>query len=295
MRRDLACSVARRSLDRLVGHFFVMQYQDTLPSVIPKRLLCWFSCGAASAVAAKMAIAMHKGPEPVEVLYCELANEHPDNERFRGDVEKWLGHPIKGLRSAEYPTMDIYHVFKREQYISGIAGATCTKHLKREVRMAYESPSDIHVFGYTVDEGSRISQFERENPNMRLQWVLRDLGITKQDCYAVVKDAGIELPAMYRMGYNNNCIGCVKGGAGYWNKIRRDFPDHFQKAALESRRLGVRLVKHAGERCYLDELPPNAGNYAFEGDIDCGPQCVQPTSDDLDMSNAESSNGEEGR
>jgi len=253
-----------------------MIYQDTF--LLPKRLLCWFSCGAASAVAAKMAIASHKGPEKIEILYCELANEHPDNERFRREIEQWLGHPIKGLRSEEYPTMDIYDVFKKEKYISGIKGATCTTHLKREVRMAYESPADIHVFGYTVDEGKRIEKFESENPHMRLLWVLRDLGITKQDCYAVIKDAGIELPAMYRMGYNNNnCIGCVKGGAGYWNKIRVDFPPYFAKAAAESRRLGVRLVKHKGQRIFLDELPPDAGNYAFEGDIDCGPQCIQPT------------------
>ena len=261
-------------------------YQDTL--LIPKRLLCWFSCGAASAVAAKLAIASHKGPEPIEVLYCEMVNEHPDNARFRADVEKWIEHPIKGLRSSEYPSMDIFDVFTKEQYISGIGGATCTKHLKREVRMAYESPADVHVFGYTVDEGKRIAQFERENPNMRLMWILRDLGITKTQCYAVIKNAGIELPAMYRMGYNNNnCIGCVKGGAGYWNKIRADFPAHFDKMAETSRRMGVRLVKYGGERCYLDELPPTAGNYAFERDIDCGPQCVMPTEDDLNWSNVQ--------
>jgi hypothetical protein len=229
-------------------------------------------------------VATHKGPEPLEVLYCELANEHEDNIRFRADVEKWIGVPIKGLRSAEYPTMDIYDVFRREQYISGIGGATCTKHLKREIRMAYEWAEDVHVFGYTVDEGKRIAQFESENPNLRTLWVLRDLGITKQDCYAVVKDAGIELPAMYRLGYNNNnCIGCVKGGAGYWNKIRVDFPAHFAKAAAESRRLDVRLVKHNRQRVFLDELPPDAGNYAFEGDIECGPQCKMPEfTDDVD-------------
>ena len=31
---------------------------------------------------------------------------------------------------------------------------------------------------------------------------------------------------MYDLGYpNNNCIGCIKGGMGYWNRIRKDFPD----------------------------------------------------------------------
>jgi len=246
-------------------------------SFLQGRQLVWFSCGAASAVAAYLAVKTHKGPEPIEVLYCEMANEHADNARFRADVEKWIGVPIKGLRSAEYPSMDIYDVFRAEQYVAGIGGATCTKHLKREVRMAYEWAEDFHVFGYTADEGKRIAQFERENPHLRCLWILRDLGISKNRCYQIVADAGIELPAMYRMGYNNNnCIGCVKGGAGYWNKIRVDFPDHFDRAAKFTRNMGVRLVKSGGERVFLDELPPGAGNYEFEGDIECGPQCVSP-------------------
>jgi len=252
-----------------------MEYQDSM--LLPKRLLCWFSCGAASAVAAKLAIAMHKGPEAVEVCYCEVANEHPDNARFRANVEKWIGHPIRGLRSKEYPTMDIFDVFAKEQYIAGVKGAVCTDRLKREVRLAMQMPADIHVWGYTADELDRISKFDKANPTMRNMWVLRDLGITKNDCYKIVADAGIDLPMMYRLGYNNNnCIGCVKGGAGYWNKIRKDFPDHFQKMATFSRKMGVRLVKNKKERCFLDELPPDAGNYKFEGDIDCGPQCVMP-------------------
>ena len=48
----------------------------------------------------------------------------------------------------------------------------------------------------------------------------------------MVHRAGVKLPAMYGLGYeHNNCIGCVKGGMGYWNKIRKDFPDAFEKMA----------------------------------------------------------------
>lgn len=256
-------------------------------SFLQGRLLIWFSCGAASAVAAKLAIDTHKVDEKIEVLYCEVANEHPDNKRFRAECEKWFGVPIKGVSSTEYPTMDIYDVFRKEQYIAGIGGATCTKHLKREVRMALEWMEDIHVFGYPVYEVKRIAKFERQNPSLLCLWILRDLGITKNDCYRLVADAGIELPMMYKLGYNNNnCIGCVKGGAGYWNKIRVDFPEHFERMAKFTRGMGVRLVKVAGERVFLDELPPDAGNYAFEGDIECGPQCVSPQ-DSFDIPNDE--------
>lgn len=241
------------------------------------RQLVWFSCGAASAVAAYLAVKTHKGPEPIEVLYCEMANEHEDNIRFRADVEQWIGAPVIGLRSKEYPSMDIFDVFEKERYIAGIGGATCTKHLKREVRMQYERPEDIHIFGYTADEGRRIAQFERENPYLKTMWILRDLGITKEDCHRIIADAGIESPAMYGLGLdNNNCRCCVKGGAAYQAKCRKLFPADWHRLAALSRALGVRLISYKGERIYLDELPLDADDSAPEPSIECGPQCIQP-------------------
>ena len=63
-----------------------------------KRVLVWFSCGAASAVAAKLAV--DKYGDQCEVLYCDtLAYEHPDNPRFMADVAAWIGKDIKLLKS----------------------------------------------------------------------------------------------------------------------------------------------------------------------------------------------------
>jgi hypothetical protein len=54
--------------------------------------------------------------------------------------------------------------------------------------------------------------------------------LSKNECAGILAGAGIEIPMMYKLGYNNNnCIGCVKGGAGYWNKIRVDFPKYLSK------------------------------------------------------------------
>ena len=52
------------------------------------RTISWFSCGAASAVATKLAIA---AGEPVTIVYCEVEEEHSDNKRFMSDCEKWFG------------------------------------------------------------------------------------------------------------------------------------------------------------------------------------------------------------
>ena len=55
------------------------------------RIVCWFSCGAASAVATKIAIAENAGKLPLIVAYTEVIEEHPDNKRFLADCEKWFG------------------------------------------------------------------------------------------------------------------------------------------------------------------------------------------------------------
>ncbi len=238
------------------------------------RVLVWFSCGAASAVAAKKAV--DKYPE-CEVLYCDtLAYEHPDNKRFLRDVEQWIGKDIKILSSDKYN--DMYDVFDKTGWLVGVGGARCTTELKKNVRKKYQREDDLHIFGLTSDEGKRIERFEDQNSELELEWVLSET--TKSDCYKIIQEAGIELPAMYKLGYNNNnCIGCVKGQMGYWNKIRVDFPSAFEKMAIQERKMGVAICKtYAGDgkrkRVFLDELDPSAGRGIPMPDIECGVLCV---------------------
>jgi hypothetical protein len=236
------------------------------------RVVAWFSCGAASAVAAKMAL--DKFGPGVEVVYCDTSrNEHPDNARFMADVERWLGVKVSFLSSEKFKTVE--EVFAKQRYMAGPHGAPCTVALKKVPRFKWQRADDIHVFGYTVDEERRIKNFEKNNPDMVLSWVLRDGGITKQMCYRVLTKAEIALPAMYLLGYkNNNCLGCVKATSpGYWAKIKRDFPQVYADRVTQSRDIGTRLVEFKGKRIFLDELPDgDYGRYKAE-DISCGPEC----------------------
>ena len=88
--------------------------------------------------------------------------------------------------------------------------------------------------------------------------------------------SGIKLPKMYDLGYNhNNCIGCVKGGKGYWNKIRKDYPEHFNKMAKIERKIEHSIFRdmETNERIWLDELPEDAGNFKTEEPISCDLSC----------------------
>lgn len=238
-----------------------------------ERIVCWFSCGAAYAVATKLAIKANNGRKELVVARCRIDEEHPDNDRFSKECEEWFGVPVIELCSEKYGS-SIYSVFEKRKYIAGIAGAPCTLHLKKEVRKQFQRPNDIHVFGYTVDEVSRADRFIDANNDLDLWSVLIDAGLSHKDCLSIVDRAGIKLPEMYQLGYsNNNCIGCVKGGAGYWNKIRVDFPETFEKMSLLERKLNASILRSGGERVFLDELNPESGRYESEPSVQCGIFC----------------------
>jgi hypothetical protein len=233
-----------------------------------KRIVCWFSCGAASAVATKIAIAENAGKLPLIIAYTEVIEEHLDNKRFLADCEKWFGQEIIILGNDKYKR-SIYETFKTSAMnIKG--SAPCTQRLKKQVRIKFELPTDRQVFGYTAEEQTRLDRFIDANNDVDIWTPLIDKGLGKEDCLAMLKNANIELPEMYRLGYhNNNCIGCVKGGMGYWNKIKVDFPKHFERMASLERFKSQTVLKDR----YLDELKPTDGNYPQEQNIECSIFC----------------------
>jgi hypothetical protein len=252
------------------------------------RVVIWFSCGVTSAVAAKLAIAMRPHAD-FSVVYIDTGSEHADNERFLADVSVWIDRPIETIRSERYA--DTWAVFEGRRYLSGIAGAPCTLELKKAVRERWEKEHDwtmweSQVFGFDADEAGRAQRFLENQPEVRLWTPLITKGMSKDACMLRIQEVGIELPTMYKLGYrNNNCIGCVKGNAGYWNKIRNDFPETFARMAMIERELGAKIcqatINGTRQHVSLDDLPPDAGRYSDEPPISCGLLCQetpQPTS-----------------
>jgi hypothetical protein len=215
---------------------------------------------------------MYAGREIV-IARCFIQEEHKDNDRFAADVVRWANHDIVNLIAEEYQG-SVFNVIQRRKYVSGNDGAPCTLILKKQVREAFQRPDDVHVFGYCAEELDRWDRFLDAN-NINAVAPLIDRGITHPETLAIIERAGIELPAMYKLGYqHNNCIGCVKAsGAGYWNKVRQDFPDRFWMMAGASRALGAKLTRINNERIYLDELPQGVGDYQTEPEIQCGVFC----------------------
>ena len=227
------------------------------------RIVVWFSAGAASAVASKLLLSKYD-PGRVTIARVVIPSEHPDNDRFTADCVRWFNHPVIELKSLRYA--DTWDVWEKRRFLNGPKGALCTTELKKMVRHEFQRADDIQAFGYTLGEEARAQRFREQNFEVILETPLIEGGLTKADCLATLRRAGIEVPAMYKLGYrNNNCIGCVKGGMGYWNKIRVDFPETFARMAKLEREIGHSAIGDT----FLDELDPKRGRYSAEADIEC--------------------------
>jgi len=214
------------------------------------RVLSWFSCGAASAVATKL------HPEAIPV-YCETGSEHEDNARFLADCETWFGREIVRLHSDTYK--DTWDVWEKRRYLAGISGAPCTVELKVSPRLAFQHPTDVHVFGYTADapDIARATRLRMNYPELTIITPLIDRGLDKAACLEMVARAGIKVPPLYALGFqNNNCLPCVKATSpAYWALVRKHFPDKFERMAKLSRELDVRLCRLGDVRSFIDEIP----------------------------------------
>lgn len=230
-----------------------------------ERIICQFSCGAASAVATKLILAQFGETRDVLIVNAFIKEEHEDNRRFLADCEKWFGREITVLRNEKFGASTI-EVFTRKRYLKGMRGAPCSKELKRDLLDTFRRPDDVIVLGYTVEEQDRYDDFIDRHNDIKVLVPLIERGLTKGDCLGMLENAGIEMPAMYRLGYDNaNCIGCVKGGMGYWNKVRRDFPERFEQVAAIEEAIGPSAYlfrdRDTNERFGLRQLPADAGRH----------------------------------
>ncbi len=228
-----------------------------------KLKVCWLSAGVSSLVAGYLA------KDVDDYIYIHVKEQHEDSLRFIKDCEKFLGKPVKIIESGS-----VHETIKRTRFINGAYGARCTLELKKKLRQEWEKEYADHeityVWGYDLKETHRAERIKETYPEFNHEFPLIENRISKAQAHGILKGLGLNRPAMYDLGYsNNNCVGCVKGGMGYWNKIRVDFPEVFEKMAKLEREVGHSCIKGV----YLDELEPNRGRMEKEIIPECSGLC----------------------
>lgn len=230
-----------------------------------KLKVCWLSAGVSSFIAGYLA------NDVDNYIYIDIDDQHPDSMRFIKDCEKALGKPVEILKSPYRCVSDVMLTFR---YANGVHGAKCTEILKKRVRKNWEREHrqyDItYIWGFDRDESHRAERLLEAMPDFHHEFPLIEKQLSKTDAHGILENLGIRRPKMYDLGYNNNnCIGCVKGGMGYWNKIRIDFPEVFKERAKVEREIGRSCIKGV----FLDELTPDAGRMSQEVLPECDIMC----------------------
>lgn len=214
-----------------------------------------------------------------EWIYIDIDDQHPDSMRFIRDCEAAVGKEIRILRSKEYRCVEdcvrVYGSFKNAR--NGFS--PCTNWLKKRVRKEWEQENSsydlTYVWGFDMLEKNRAERTVEANPQAEHEFPLIDRSLSKEEVHGLFdRTFRFPRPAMYDMGYpNNNCIGCVKGGMGYWNRIRKDFPAVFESRAKLERTVGHSMLKDKNGPVYLDELDPDRGDMNTEIFPECGIMC----------------------
>lgn len=214
-----------------------------------------------------------------EWIYIDIDDQHPDSMRFIRDCETAVGKEIRILRSKEYRCVEdcvrVYGGFKDAR--NGFA--PCTNWLKKRVRKEWEQENSsydlTYVWGFDMQEKNRAEKIVEANPQAKHEFPLIEQNLSKEEVHGLFdRTFSFSRPVMYDMGYpNNNCIGCVKGGMGYWNRIRKDFPEVFESRAKLERTVEHSMLKDKNGPVYLDELDSDRGDMNTEIFPECGIMC----------------------
>ena len=198
-----------------------------------ENIIAWWSGGVTSAVACKIAIDLY-GLNSVRIIFIDTKNEDSDTYRFKSDCEKWYDKPIETISNDSYA--NIQEVWRKYKSLNVANGAICSSELKRAVRLKFQKENEYthQVFGFDIDEPKRAKAMTLNYPEAKPIYPLLFHGYTKKKCIEITEDAGIQVPASYRLGLsNNNCLqtGCVQGGIGYWQWMRINMIDKFNTMA----------------------------------------------------------------
>lgn len=187
-----------------------------------RHIVC-LSGGVASAVVAKWVKENVEG----EVVYYfnDVKWEHPDLYRFNSDLEKALGIKIFPDTDGRTPEQ----VFYDSKMLGSNRTPLCSKILKAERLQKFVKSGDTLYFGIDEKEIHRAARITPiyERFGCKCVFPMIDHNISKEEAFQTIKDLGIELPQMYKDGFeHNNCSGgCVRAGQKQWRLLLRLYPD----------------------------------------------------------------------
>lgn len=187
------------------------------------------SGGRASAWCANWALTNF--PKRDVILYFNDTKwEHPDLYRFLADLERYFKHPIMRDSDGRSPE----ELFYDHHALANNWMPFCSHELKALRLQKFFRDGDVLVFGIGIEEKHRAVRLVQiykglaatRHKSAALRFPLIENQVTSQQVNEFIDSTGIEVPLLYRLGFqHNNCSGgCVRAGKKHWKLLLEKLP-----------------------------------------------------------------------
>ena len=151
--------------------------------------------------------------------------EDKDLYRFLNEIAAHIGKEVFYDTDGRDPEQ----VFYDQNFLANNRVPLCSRILKAERLQKYAEPGDVLYFGIDATEAHRAVRIEAiyKKLGMECRFPLIEEQVFKPTIYQWVESIGIEIPRLYRLGFeHNNCAGgCVRSGKRQWLHLLRTLPD----------------------------------------------------------------------
>ena len=206
------------------------------------------SGGKASAWCAQWAL-NHYQKDEVILYFNDTKWEHHDLYRFLDDLSTYLNHPIVRDSDGRSPE-DLFYAYKA---LANNRMPFCSRELKAQRLQNFYKHGDTLVFGIGVDEPHRAIRIatvyrdvaERRNKYPKITFPLIRENVSKKQIDTFLKEANIQEPILYQLGFaHNNCSGgCVRAGKKQWKLLYEKLPEVYAERERVEREVREYLGK----------------------------------------------------
>ena len=194
------------------------------------KIIVTISGGKASAWCADWALKNYP-KEDVILYFNDTKWEHADLYRFLDNLSKHFNHPITSDSDGRNPE----ELFYDHNALANNRMPFCSRELKAMRMQKFYKDGDTLVFGIGADEPHRAKRLddvyfaiaEKKKKSCELVFPLIEENVTKDQIDDFLKQANIEEPILYKLGFlHNNCSGgCVRAGKKQWKLLYKKLPE----------------------------------------------------------------------
>jgi len=223
-----------------------------------------FSGGCASAYVAYLVIKEH-GRKDTILLHTPTFSEHPDADRFRCQVARYLKMPITVWGDGR----NIWQIIEDNNCLPSQFIPFCTRQLKQRMKEEFYRTLDdefVEYIGFGMDEWPRVQKAtaRAEAEGRKVRFPLFEQKVSNWKVKQIIQNEWkIELPSVYKYLEHNNCIPCFKAGKKSWKAYYKHYPEQFRKAVEMEKVIGHTVFKDKS----LEELAVEWANDSCQIDL----------------------------